>query len=798
MKISYNWLKEHLPLSVPAADLSKHLLQLGFEVASLEHTGPSFSGVVTAKVVDVQKHPNADRLSLCTVDDGSQQLAVVCGAPNVAAGQTVALAKVGAVLPGDFKITKSKIRGVESNGMICSAKELGLGEGGGGILVLDASTTLGQDYAATLGPGDDLMEVEITPNRPDCLSHLGLARELASFFRLELKAPAPAAAPKAGPLDVPVEVRAPQACTRYLGRTFEGVVVGPSPSWLAAKLTAVGLRPINNLVDITNYVLMDLGQPLHVFDADKLEGGKLIVRYAEGGETLKALDGKDYALNPSILVIADAKRPVAIAGVMGGADSAVSAATKRVFLESGHFLPPVVRKASQSLRLRSDSSYRFERGTDIAAVQTASERAAALIAQLAQGRTVGAADYYPDPAQPAPIAVTAARLSSILGAPFPPDAVQNALKAISARLDVEGDQLKFTPPTWRGDLTTVWDLAEEVGRLLSYENIPSKASPVALKPSRALPSQLVAERCARRLAALGLFEAYNYDFVSDKLLAKAGLSGAFARMRNPLSEDWAALRPTLLIGLLQNAALNLNRGAESVRLFELGKVYQRRDAVVSEGSRVAGLLLGPAAEPDWRLKPRALDFYDVKGLVAELLGDLPGLEWLPLDADTAGRTAGDPLFHPKASLRLVLPKGILGTVGVLHPSAARAWEISPAEPLLFDLDLDLLSEIPARQTGFKPYSPFPHAQRDLSFLVESSLPYAAVEQAVSACALTELEDLRLVDKFTGQGVPEGRQSLTIRLRFGRPDRTLKDAEVVAAVERVLAELTRRHGAILRS
>jgi phenylalanyl-tRNA synthetase beta chain len=796
MKVSYNWLKEYLPLDLQAQDLAERLLQLGFEVASLSKLGPAFSGVVTGHVLTVEKHPNADRLSLCVVEVGSEKYSVVCGAKNVAAGQKIALARVGAVLPGGFKIERSKIRGVESQGMICSRKELGLAcaEGAGdgdGIWVLDPATAVGQDVAASLGDPDHILEVEFTPNRSDCLSHLGLARELSAYFKIPLRQqPAPVIPSGAIPCGA-LKVEAPQACPRYVGRSFEGLAVGTSPGWLAAKLEAVGLRPINALVDITNYLLMDVGQPMHVFDADKLDGG-VIVRFAKPGEKIVALDEKEYSLTERCLVIADQKKPVAIAGVMGGRDTGVTEKTKRAFLESAFFDPPTVRRASQALRLKSDASHRFERGTDPEAAWTASLRATELILKLC-GRGVKcseASDCRAPAAPPSPIRVSGGRINEILGSAFPADAVESSLRRISAGLEKRGEIMSFTPPSYRRDLTTAWDLAEEVARLAGYENIPYRCAPQAPAPSRALPAQTLTDRTRRRLAGLGLCEAYNYDFISDKLAALARLQMRLIRVKNPLSEEYANLRPTLLVGLLNNARLNLNNGAEAVRLFELGKVYAAAGTAVSESAHVAGLLLGPAA--------KHLGFFDAKGVVEELLAGIPDIEWLPLSDAAAGQTPSDPIFHPRGSLRLRHAKGVLGTVGILHPGVARAWDMERAEACLFQLDLDLIAQVEIAKTQFAPFSVFPRSSRDLSFLVDSTARYGDVLGTIRGAGVMELRDVELVDKFTGQGVPSGKQSLTVRLHFGLADRTLKDSEVAAAAERILAELQRRQGAVLRS
>jgi len=796
MKLSYNWLKEHVALDLSTSDLSRHLLMLGFEVADVERRGPAFTGVVTAQILQIDKHPNADRLSLCVVDDGKEKLQVVCGAKNIAVGQKIPLARVGARLPGDFKITKSKIRGVESNGMICSSEELGIGAANGGILVLDPATEVGADFAKKFGESDEILDVEITPNRPDCLSHLGMARELAAYFRLPLKTAAeqPLAAERGSTW--PVHVDAPQACPRYIGRAFEGLRVGPSPAWLASKLEAVGLRPINNLVDVTNFILMDIGQPLHAFDLDKLEGGQVRVRYAKAGESIKALDGKDYALSPEILVIADGRRPQAIAGVMGGQDSGVTEKTARAFLEAAYFDPPVVRKSSQKLRLRSDSSYRFERGADIAAARTGSLRAARLILELC-GKDAAAAKPVESgnegPGRPA-IVVSAKRVNEILGSRFGQAEIEASLKPISAGLEGKGDGWSFAVPTWRGDLETVWDLAEEVARLQSYEKIAARLPTFEASPSRLTRHEAAARKARERLRGLGLLEAYNYDFISEKALADCRMrdDGSWARLANPVSEEWTILRPSLLPGLVQSAAGNARRGAPAARLFELGKVYAKKGGELSERHRLSAVLYGPAADVFWKpARTPSADFPETLGLALELLAGIPGVSRQPF-------AEGGPLFNPGASVCLKAPSGaVLATVGELHPQAARAWDLERSGVTLIDVDFEALCSLESPAPRFKPFSAFPSVRRDLSVVLEKRHRYDAVQAAVRSSAGADLTAVELIDVFEGKAIPEKHHSLTLRLTFGRDDRTLKDSEVNEAMERVTASLKSAVGAQLR-
>lgn len=799
MKVSLNWLAEHVELGLSADDLSKHLLTLGFEVAGRERRGPAFTGVVVGKVLAKDKHPNADKLAVCVVDDGAAKWNVVCGAPNVAAGQTIAFARIGAVLPGNFKIAKAKLRGVESQGMICSREELGLSKDTDGIWVLGEGPALGTDVGSLLGPADDVLEVEVTSNRPDCLSHRGLARELAAYFKRPLK-------PLSGGLEgvlgesLPVSVEDGTACTYYSGRLIENVKVADSPAWLKNRLEAIGLRPINSVVDITNFILHDIGQPLHAFDADALKGGKVIVRRARKGEKLLALDHKTHDLPEGLLVIADAERPVALAGVMGGEETAVTTKTTRVLLEAAHFAPSEARRSSQATRLRSDSSYRFERGTDPLSPANAGERATALILQLAGGKAARACEFAGSRPAVSRIRTTVARLNRVLGTDFNEDAVLGVLQSIAAELAVEDGTLVFTPPTWRRDLRLPNDLAEEVGRFLGYDAVPYRMAPSAPKAARVTPLEAESRRVREKLASLGLCEAYHYDMLGERTLAACRLdASSLPRVAKPLSEDWAFMRPSLLPGLLRSAAYNLNRGADAVRLFELGKTYRLEGAEPQERWRVAGLLLGPVMDARWSpaRAPRA-GFHDAKACVEELLSRLGPVTWVRLGESGAGSTASDPLFHPVNAARALVGGAPAATVGWLHPRVARAFDLEREGAVLFDADLELLAGKEPARVRFAPLSPFPVSRRDIAVVLDKATPYAKVEAVVRKAAGEDLQDVLLFDVYEGKGVPEGKRSLALRLTFGRMDRTLTDAEVAKPVEAAVAALSKELNAVLRS
>jgi phenylalanyl-tRNA synthetase beta chain len=813
MKFLLSWLEDHAPLDADAGRLAEDLLRLGFEVVEVKTLGASFQSVVAAKVVSVEKHPNADRLSVCSVQDGGSVLAVVCGAPNVKAGQTVALARVGAVLPGGRAIARARIRGVESQGMICSAPELGLPEDPqDGILVLESALEPGTDLSGKLGsPPDAVLDVDVTPNRPDCLSHRGLAREIAALRGLTLK-PAPdlPRLPESSPA-FPVFLDAPEACPAYLGLLIDGVSAKPSPAWLSRRLSALGAKATNVLVDASNYVLWDVGQPLHAFDADRIAGGEIHVRWAREGESVAALDGKDYALNPSCLVIADKSAPAAIAGVMGGGKSAVSERTTRVFLESASFLPRAIRKASRFLRLGSESSYRFERGVDPGGLRESALRAVRIILDAcrpsgkaggAPPRIAGATFAGKEATAPPAVRFSLSRLNAVLGADIPADKMEPLLKTVAASFSRSGDAFTLAPPTWRPDLAEICDVAEEVARFYGFDRIPSRLHRFTPGPAAIPPAQEARRALRSRLSNLGFFEAYHYDFLSRASLDRAGYPAdrRFPRLVNPVSDEWEHLRPTLLIGLLEAARRNANRGAPFLRLFEIGEAYETGPDGKPRGrERLAGIVMGSMPPRYWdKSRTRAPDFFDLKGIVEDVTPGIPEGRWR--DAAPAGFAEG--IFYHAGAARFLAGEGasrVLGAYGIARPAVARAFDLEPGGVLLFEVDLEPLTPGARRRAGrrFKAPSPFQGSWRDLSILIPASVRWADVSGALGDAGARELSSWELADEFAGRGIPEGLRSLTLRLYFGAPDRTLTDVEVSAAVSKILGRLTRGLGAKLR-
>ncbi len=795
MKILYSWLNDFIDGLPEPQDVAGKLNRIGLKVESVHKSGASFSGVCVGQIVKIDKHPNADKLSLVDVSDGRGTMRVVCGAKNIAVGQKVPFAKVGARLAGgDLK--KARIRGVDSEGMICSAGELGLeGYDNSGILVLPDSAQVGTDAATLFPKADYLLEIEMLPNLGYCLSHYAIARELAIFYGLKLKDPAVPALENPGTV-VPVEVKVPDLCLRYAAIVLKGVGGAKTPEWMAARLRAMGSNPKGNiLIDGSNYVMYELGQPTHCFDISRLSGPKIIVRKALPGEMLKTLDGQDLKLDPGMMVIADASKPVALAGVMGGLGSAVSGETDAVLIESAKFKPSNVRLASKASGIRSESSYRFERGVDSELPLKAARRLAALILEAAPGaRVEQVSDAYPVKYQPPVIEVAPERINAILGTGLADSVIYGCLKAFQPDLK-DSRPWKFTAPSYRTELETVYDVAEEVARYAGYDVIPS-VSNMPMRPSSVTPLWMVTSELRDTLAALGFSEAYNYDFVSAKELKACGLSAAAAlEVRNPLSSDYQYLRPTLLPGLLRTLRYNLNRGRETVLVFETGTVYGRRDAGKTEEACFAGLAFGPVPEGgSWQGGSEPADFYFLKGVTARLFSGRGGFRYEKPKKFPA-------YFHAGLCLEMKLGGGAAGFVGKVAPEVCAAADLKDDKVFYFEIPLACMAvagktEFWQKIAKIRPVSTFPQNWRDLSIVLDEKHEWGDLEKAFSG--VQDLASARLTDVYKGKNIPPGQRSLTIRFTFSSMEKTLNDAEVGARMTAILEKLGRNFGAKLRA
>jgi phenylalanyl-tRNA synthetase beta chain len=795
MKIIYSWLSDFIENAPAPEELAGKLNRIGLKVEELRKTGAAFSGVCVGRIEKIDKHPNADKLALVDVNDGKAVMRVVCGAKNIAVGQKIPFAKVGAML-SEGELKKAKIRGVDSEGMICSAEELGLdGYDNSGILVLPDTAEVGVDAAALFPKADHVLEIEMLPNLGYCLSHYAIARELCAFYGLKLKETAVPVLENPGTA-VPVEVKVPDLCLRYGAIVIKGVRGAKTPEWMAARLRAMGSNPKGNLlIDGSNYVMYELGQPTHCFDIAKLGGPKIIVRKALPGEMLKTLDGQDLKLDPGMMVIADASKPVALAGVMGGADSAVSEETDAILVESAKFKPSNVRLASKAAGIKSESSYRFERGVDSELPMRAACRLASLILEAAPGaRVEQVSDAYPVKYQPPVIEVDPARINAILGTGLADSVIYGCLKALQPDLK-DSKPWKFTVPSYRTELEGVNDVAEEVARYAGYDVIPS-VSGMPMRPSTVTPLWTVTTELRNTLAALGFSETYNYDFISAKELKGCGLQAEAAlEVKNPLSSDYQYMRPTLLSGLLKTLRYNLNRGRESALIFEAGTAYARKDEGKAEEVYCAGLAYGPVPEGgSWQGGSAPADFYCLKGVMNRLFAGRSGFRCeKPRQAPA--------YFQPGQCLELKLGGNSAGYLGRLAPAVCAAADLKDNNIFYFEIPLSCLAV--AGKTEFwqkigkiKPVSAFPQNWRDLSVVLEERHEWAELERSFSG--VQDLDSTRLVDVYKGKNIPAGQRSLTIRFTFSSREKTLNDAEVGARMTAILDKLAKNFGAALRA
>ncbi|CAA9586235.1 MAG: Phenylalanyl-tRNA synthetase beta chain [uncultured Thermomicrobiales bacterium] len=814
MKVPYRWLSELVATGLEPAELARRLTMAGLEAEKIETIGAGWENVFVGLVRHVARHPDADRLVLAEVDAGEHHLTVVTGAPNIAAGQTVALALAGARLidaHGDGKSLKTlkpgTIRGVRSEGMVCSEKELGISEEHEGIMVLEPEAPVGAPLADWLG--ETIVEFEITPNLVHAFSVLGIAREAAALTAEPLRTP-PAvdlgAAPRVG--ETLARVEAPDLCPRCTATIIEGVTVGPSPGWLTRRLAAAGLRSINNVVDVTNYVMLEWGQPLHAYDRDRLAGGGIVVRRATPGEALETLDGQRRVLDPEMLVIADAARAVGVAGVMGGLHSEVEAQTRTILLEAATFAMGSVRRTSRALRLRSDASARFERGLDPNLALDAAGRAAQLILDLCPGsRVTAVADVYPDPVEPAALALPFGEIERLLGVRYETAVVLDVLSRLGFAPEIDGDgpnaTLRVRVPTYRHDVTLAADVVEEVARVVGYDTLPETLPTGGTAPVRRDPVYRLQREVRRLLVAGGGWEAVTYVAAAEEELARvapeAGTVGFLhalpteraLRLRNPIQSERGVLRPTLLPALL--AAASENRKHEAgVRLFELARVYLPRGAdELPREANLAGIVLAGRRDAVGRFADdAALDFFDLKGMVEAVV---VGLGVLGATFERAEHAA----LHPGRAAALCLSGERVGLLGELRPDRAAAFGLEDDRVCVAELDLDAL--LPAAAAGIREVRVprFLPVEQDFAVVVAEEAAAGEVEQALLTGAGALATRIALFDVYRGPQVGEGRKSLAYRVTFTAPDRALTDAELGKARGRIGKVLKQRVGGELR-
>ena len=783
MKVSLAWLKELVDVDKPVAALAHALTMGGLEVEEIAPVASPFSGIVVGHVKSVAPHPDADKLRVTQVDAGTGEiLTIVCGAPNVAAGQKVPCALVGAKLPAAddgkaLEIRKAKLRGVESAGMLCSARELGLSQDHAGLLVLDHDAPVGRDVREVLALDDVYLTLKLTPNRGDCLSMFGVARDLgaitASRVRLPAAGPVPSH-PAAGSRAVHITERG--ACAHYFGRVVRGIDPGArTPQWMVRRLERAGLRAISPLVDITNYVMLERGQPMHAFDNAKLAGA-IDVRWMKPGESIALLNGQHVEYREKLLAIADDTGPVALGGVMGGAATMVSEATTDVFFEAACFLPEAVQGKTRELALTSDAAHRFERGVDPAAAGGALERAVALTLEICGGEAGPVSHAAGDAPRRDAVRVRPDRVRALLGYSVTDDAMHGILRRLSCLPESGGDAIHATPPSWRYDLVIEEDFVEEIARVHGYEHVPDGA------PRASVPMLAVREGGRDRhelrhlLAAAGYQEAINYSFVAEEWERDFAGNDKPVRLANPIASHMSVMRTTLLAGLVQTLRANLNRGEERVRLFEIGRCFEADEAdLAAQPERIAGLAFGPRLPDQWGDKPVAVDFFDVKGDVESLAGDR-ALEF---------EAGSHPACHPGRCAVVRLGGRPLGVVGELHPRLQQKYELAAA-PVVFELLTQPLLE--GRFPRFGGFSRMPVVRRDYGFTVAEEVPVGRILAAVRGRVPAFVRAVDVFDQYRGKGVEPGKKSLALRIVMQDTDRTLTDSEVEGVVSSIREQL----------
>ncbi len=802
MLVSLKWLRDYVDIDVPPAVLAERLTMAGLEVDALNETGPAFRGVRVARILSLKPHPDADHLLLCEVTTGQSIYPVVCGAKNIRVGDTVPLALVGASLPGDLVIRSSRIRGEASEGMLASEEELGIGSDASGIMILPPDLPLGGELADVLDLRDTVLDIGVTPNRADCLSIVGVAREWAAIAGGALRVPVTDVTENqediAGIASVTIDD--PDLCPRYTARIVRGARIGPSPLWIRQRLEAVGLRPINNIVDVTNFVMMELGQPLHAFDYRFLEEGRIVVRRSREGERFTSLDGKERVLSADTLLICDGVKPVAIGGIMGGLNSEIKPDTEMILLESAYFNPFSIRRSSRELAMGTDAAFRFERGIDPEGVIRALDRAARLIAEVSGGTICkGVIDRYPkEVAAARRIPLRVRRVNDILGTAIPAVEIVHILKRLGMDVEPDGEgRFAVTPLTCRVDIVREIDLIEEIARLYGYDQVPATIPAVSVIAGVREGKGTVEGRLREMMTGAGYTEVINYSFVSPAAVDQLGIENADerrfqVRIRNPLTEEQAVLRTTMVHSLLLNAKRNADYGGFDLKIFEVGRTFIGRGEGNQplEANRLACLITGLRYEDRWHSQDLRTDFYDLKGCVENILADLR----IPLPSFRSG--IHEPFLHPGKACGVFSREERIGFLGELHPAVLARMDLT-GPIVVCELDMDRLAALYSPKSSFRAIPRFPSSSRDVAFLIGRELE--AREVLLPAEELHEelLEKVQIFDIYEGKNLPAGMKSVGLRFSYRSADRTLTDDEVNEVHGRIVQSIVRVTGAAIR-
>ncbi|MEW5725121.1 MAG: phenylalanine--tRNA ligase subunit beta [Thermodesulfobacteriota bacterium] len=801
MRVNFNWLRDYVDLDgVSPTDLADRLTMVGLEVEEVSDRYAYLDTVAAARVVAVENHPGSGHLKICRVEAGGSEFQVVCGAPNARAGLVSALARPGTVLPEGEVVGDTEIRGVRSQGMLCSEAELMVGPDPDGIMDLPASAQPGRPLKEVLGLSDWIFEIGVTPNRPDCLCVLGVAREVAGLLGRPLRYPRPDLTEADERIEdlTSVKVLDPDHCPRYVARVIREVKIGPSPFWMRSRLAAAGVRSINNIVDITNFVLMEMGQPLHAFDMDRLEERRIVVRLARTGDRFTTLDGTERIMGPEMLMICDGRQAVGLAGVMGGLNSEIVNETRDVLLESAYFNPVSIRRTSKRLGLSTEASYRFERGLDPEGCPAAADRAIALMAELAGGRVAaGVIDVRPKPQPPVRIPFSPARCNAFLGTDFSADEMKKALAGIEIKTAGEGEEFEVLAPSFRVDLTRDVDLYEEVARLGGFNRVPVTLPPARVEPEPPEPSRVLRMAVRDILESRGLSEAICYTFIAENFPRKLGLSeddprAACLRILNPLSEEQALMRTTLVPGLLEVLRRNQAFGVRDAALYEIGVAYLPRPGREQPHERltVGGLLTGGRSDVSWHGQAEPVDFYDLKGVVEDVL------EGLRVKDPVFAAVTGAPFLDSTGSAGVTAGGRDIGWLGRLSDRTAEAFDLK-GQVYVFELDLEGIAAVGEGRPRYQALPRFPAVERDLAVVLDREVRASEVLEAIKGLAEEFLSDVFLFDVYEGRQVAAGRRSLAFRLVYRSLERTLTDEEVNAMHQRVTDQVLARFSATLR-
>jgi len=794
MKVSYNWLKDYVKIDYSPEDLAEKLTGAGVEVEEILCKIPEFTGVVVGKVNDVRKHPDADKLSVCKVSDGSEEFQVICGALNVQTGQTVPFARTGAKLVGNFKIKKAKIRGIESFGMICSKEELGLEKKSEGIWALAGDGyQLGQDFHSILNRAQDyIFDLFITPNRPDCLNFIGIARELSAITRKDLNIPEidlqESENKKAAEL-VSINIENPEGCPRYAARVINNVKIGPSPEWLVERLEAASIRSINNVVDITNFVLMETGHPLHAFDLNEIKGAEVNVRYSRKGEKFTTLDEKERVLPENTVIICDAERAVAIGGIMGGMNSEVTEKTQHVLLEAAYFKRENIAVSSKKLGLSTEASQRFERGADIDGVIYALDRAADLMATLASGEVAkGIIDEYPQKAPVVTVPFRTSRVNHVLGSTLGGQEIIEPLKYLGFKI---ADTL-VTVPSYRVDVHQEIDLIEEVARMVNYDNLPTRIeTKIPYDKAGGFREDLYNGMLREKMIELGFLEALTNSMISNTDTQPFSDEEPVSIL-NPISDDMAIMRPLLLPGLLKSVDFNLNRNISNVRLFELGRVfkYKGKGESPDQPYHIAAVMCGNRDGAKWEASAHTVDFYDIKGIVEAMFSKifLDKIQLILYD--------NRKYLSPDESVGINFKNMNIGCYGRLSDQVLKQFNIE-VPVYAFELSLDPLLEATKKRRQFVPIPRFPYVEKDMALVLDDSKPASEVTDYIKSIGGPLLKTVEVFDVFRGGKLPAGKKSLAIRMHFQSAERTLSDEEVDTIFKKIIKEASKAFKASLR-